>query len=947
MATYVNDLRLKEIATGDESGTWGTSTNTNLELIAEKFGSGSEALSDASTATITMADGTSDAFRSLALTLTGSLSQACTVTLAPNTLSNVWMIKNSAGDAVTLTQGTGANVVIPNGFTKVVYSDGAGAGAAVVDVFDDLSIGPNLRVGNAAAEDTSIVFDGNAKDFYVGLDDSADKLVIGEGSTVGTNNILTITDDTVTIGDGAAADTAIVFDGNAQDFYIGLDDSADDLIIGLGSTVGTTPIISVDENKDVAIPDGSLTITTADNTTQLTLTSTDDDASVGPRMDFRRDSSSPAADDDLGAIRFMGEDDGSTALSYANITTQIEDPTDGAEDGKFKIETRMAGSMRNRLTMDSTSTIFNQDSLDVDLRVESDGDAHCLFVDGGNNAVGIGTGTPTSPNSVNRFLHIHNADHSSLVMSDDQNTWEIVSNNNLTVRDGTDTRLTVDTSGRVLIGTDSGDAFNADSMLKIGRAGDRAFLQFKTDADQVSGILFGDVDDDVECSIEYEPANKALTFSTDNNTEAGRFDSSQRLLIGSTAAQSVTGGARQFEIQGTTGVAASMAIIRHSNSTGGATISLGKSRATSAGGVTIAADGDVIGELRFAAADGVDIDGVSANIKATVDGTPGTNDIPGRLSFWTTADGAAAETQRMFIDAGGHVVINPQTGGNIDSLLNGNLNIVTTEGAQSFNAIQLFYEHESASANLEQRIAWFFGDDGTAHSYGQSGYIALGKQDVYVTSGNRDSYMSFATQLDGTTSEKMRVTSRGQLVIANTAAHSNSTLLHLEGGSSSSATPIAYFADGDGSVEGGSTILQLAFDGDDTFSSANYVFFSDSGGTQGEIRGTGDGTVTYDTTSDQRLKDNIRDTDSKWDMINAIQVRDFEWKRSGNTNTAFIAQELHSVYPEAAYEGGEDPKTDPWSVNYGRLTPVLTKALQEAMARIETLEAEVSKLKGE
>ena len=71
MATYVNDLRLKEIATGDESGTWGTSTNTNLELIAEKFGAASEALSDASTATITMQDGTSDAFRSIAKRLIG------------------------------------------------------------------------------------------------------------------------------------------------------------------------------------------------------------------------------------------------------------------------------------------------------------------------------------------------------------------------------------------------------------------------------------------------------------------------------------------------------------------------------------------------------------------------------------------------------------------------------------------------------------------------------------------------------------------------------------------------------------------------------------------------------------------------------------------------------------------------------------------------------------
>ena len=54
-------------------------------------------------------------------------------------------------------------------------------------------------------------------------------------------------------GDGAAADTALVFDGNAQDFYIALDDSADDLVIGLGSTVGTTPAVSIDENLQVKI----------------------------------------------------------------------------------------------------------------------------------------------------------------------------------------------------------------------------------------------------------------------------------------------------------------------------------------------------------------------------------------------------------------------------------------------------------------------------------------------------------------------------------------------------------------------------------------------------------------------------------------------------------------------------------------------------------------------
>ena len=110
---------------------------------------------------------------------------------------------------------------------------------------------PTLTIGDAGAEDTKIVFDGNAKDFYIGLDDSADKLVIGEGSTVGTNNILTITDDTVTIGDAAAVDSKLVFDGNAQDYYIALDDSADDLLIGLGSTVGTTAAIAIDENLKI------------------------------------------------------------------------------------------------------------------------------------------------------------------------------------------------------------------------------------------------------------------------------------------------------------------------------------------------------------------------------------------------------------------------------------------------------------------------------------------------------------------------------------------------------------------------------------------------------------------------------------------------------------------------------------------------------------------------
>jgi len=224
MATYVNNLRLKEIATGDESGTWGTSTNTNLELIGEALGVGSEAIpTNADTHTTTVADGSSDSGRSMYLKYTGTLDSACTITIAPNTMKRVQIIENatSGSQNIIISQGSGANVTIAPGQVSVVQLDGAGAGAAVLDCFTDLAVTDSLSINGT----------------------------------------------TLTIGDATAEDTKIVFDGNAQDFYVGLDDSADDLVIGLGST----PAISVDENQNVTMPQ-IVTASTSANITQVALT---------------------------------------------------------------------------------------------------------------------------------------------------------------------------------------------------------------------------------------------------------------------------------------------------------------------------------------------------------------------------------------------------------------------------------------------------------------------------------------------------------------------------------------------------------------------------------------------------------------------------------------------------------------------------------------------------
>jgi hypothetical protein len=183
MATYVNDLRLKEIATGDESGTWGTSTNTNLELIAEAFSYGTEAITtNADTHTTTIADGASDPGRALYLKYTGTLDSACTITIGPNTVSKVWIVENgtSGSQDIILSQGSGANITIPAGDTKVVYSDGAGAGAAFFDAFASLSV-VDLTVQAVTAAGTSTVdisgdidVDGTANLDVVDIDGAVD-----------------------------------------------------------------------------------------------------------------------------------------------------------------------------------------------------------------------------------------------------------------------------------------------------------------------------------------------------------------------------------------------------------------------------------------------------------------------------------------------------------------------------------------------------------------------------------------------------------------------------------------------------------------------------------------------------------------------------------------------------------------------------------------------------
>ena len=149
-STFVNNLRLEEMATGEQSGNWGTKTNTNLELVGEALGFGTEAITtNANTHATTVADATSDAGRAIYISYTGALDSDCTITISPDTMKRVHIIKNATTDSgssgpynILIKQGSGggASVTIPNGDTKIVSLDGGGSGAIVTDVLDSLSV---------------------------------------------------------------------------------------------------------------------------------------------------------------------------------------------------------------------------------------------------------------------------------------------------------------------------------------------------------------------------------------------------------------------------------------------------------------------------------------------------------------------------------------------------------------------------------------------------------------------------------------------------------------------------------------------------------------------------------------------------------------------------------------------------------------------------------------
>jgi hypothetical protein len=137
MATYTTNGGIKKIATGDESGTWGTSTNTNFDILDRLTNGVGEITLSGTTHTLTTTDGTLSDGMFKVLVLGGSPSGTNTITVSPNDAQKLYFVKNGSGQSAVFSQGTGANVTVANGDSAIIFCDGAGAGAAVTDMSSD------------------------------------------------------------------------------------------------------------------------------------------------------------------------------------------------------------------------------------------------------------------------------------------------------------------------------------------------------------------------------------------------------------------------------------------------------------------------------------------------------------------------------------------------------------------------------------------------------------------------------------------------------------------------------------------------------------------------------------------------------------------------------------------------------------------------------------------
>jgi hypothetical protein len=429
-------------------------------------------------------------------------------------------------------------------------------------------------------------------------------------------------------------------------------------------------------------------------------------------------------------------------------------------------------------------------------------------------------------------------------------------------------------------------------------------------------------------AIVADGANSGSIQCMTGNAERMRITSGGDLVLNSDTARVYNGHTPRLSVQGTNFSQSTVAITSNSTGSDGAYLFFAKQRSGSVGGSTAVANNDLVGQFRYLAGDGTDTESEVANITVSINGTPGSNDTPGRITFATTNDGGNVSTERMRISSTGAVGIGTTSpnyilhakGGAVDQTARFDN---TKTGDNDINYIGVGLNTTTTGSAL-------FGHTGHSTTAFQAAWMGVAGDDVAGGTGVK-AFKGGTIQMNGVLNIGNNNQPRFSGARIATSSGSFGALFETTGNTAANGIPLIVNRQADNGV-----MIE--------FKVANNVVAT--------ILRNSSNLMVYGGQSDYRLKENNVAISDSLTKVKSLKPYEFNWKDLPDTKVlGFIAHELQEVVPQAVTgtkdEMYEDDDTKPkyQNVDNSHIVPLLVAALQEAISKIETLETKVAALK--
>jgi hypothetical protein len=851
--------------------------------------------------------------------LEGNSSGTDTLKLYTNSTENL-SINGSAGGSVVVNEGS-SNLdfrVESTNNANMLFVD---AGTDRVGVGTNAPVGIGLTVDGGASVGTY---------FYGGTNNrrqltftSFDTASLDAGHEIAASSVsgrLLLSASSVNHLQIDAVSNTTVFNENStdQDFRVESDGASHMLFVDAGNNR-----VGIGE----ASPDTPLHITTSSSGNVITIESTDAGTAAGPSINLFRNSSSPANNDLGPAIFFRGDNSVGGSHTYANIFTQYTDVTDGAEDANIMHQISIAGTSRTVLGLTTSEVSINDESQNVDFRVESDSNSNMLMVNAGGNRVGIGRDPNIDVLEVagNIKLDADNAEinlKSGVAGTTGAINWTF----NTDATDYASIKLEYDSRATTGLHVDSGYPITLDYSvsgsdgLRISSSGT---LEHRFNS---SGATFN------------ENSSSALDFRVESDSNANMLfvdAGAEQVIIGSNS------GTGLFNVVGSTG-----------------------------GYIAELKTGTVYQGLRFAGSTAYS-NGTFELTPVTVPGSGTANMTTYFKNFGTIGSGGATR-HNVVVD--GNFEVNPtQEAGSdfrVSSTNQSNMLFVDSgndlvnigDGISSDCTLNVGVSTQDLVMRIGGTLTGADGVDKFIRFQGKDTSAANRYADIKLSPDNNAFYI-YNPKSTGPNHYGVALYTNNDVVINDQGSDpdfrvesdSKANMLFIDGGtnylcissnvnrpdSSGSLTESHAFVDGKhyvysttdwGVWASNAAGIKLYFrdNTDSTIGSISY----DAGLTG----------VTYNTTSDRRLKENIEPIADGTDKLMAMNPVRHTWKSAPEVSAVhgFIAQEMQEIVPEAV--SGTPDGEEMMSMDYGRITPVLVAALQDAHRKIEALEKRLSEM---